>query len=470
MKTYFRRFNQLFYMLKYTLLSLFFFPLALAAQFSPFCSGATNGFVVDFELYQNQIHATGFFSTICGKNTGYIAQWTGSQWAPAAMGGIDEGHALAVIDDALFIATYEFGADSNYVLRWNGANLTAIGTVYRTNPNPNLSQTPSIYDIVEFQGAVVVCGEFNWVAGRTVSGIARWNGVAWDSLGGGLSGSLNSNFPVIYPHQMTVFEGNLIVCGNFLKAGGQTVNGIARWNGQNWQALGEGFNDVVYGVGVFNGTLYAGGAFTASGNTDLGLIARWNGTSWENPGVEFEYSTTGATPFVHTLKQVGDSLFIAGGFNQVKLPATAPASGVVVLNSSGQINTLGGGVPNRQIEAIIPYNGGVLVGGGGPTNSGYLGFWNPGTTSVETLFDPQQNWTVYPNPVRDFLILERLENFDYTMLSLRDTNGKRCLQMQITGGTEKIRLPDLPNGVYYIQLFGSPNHSPSQKKIVVLGD
>lgn len=76
-------------------------------------------------------------------------------------------------------------------------------------------------------------------------------------LGGGLSGSLNSNFPVIYPHQMTVFGDNLIVCGNFLKAGSQMVNGIARWNGQNWQALGEGFNDVVYGVGVFNGTLYA---------------------------------------------------------------------------------------------------------------------------------------------------------------------------------------------------------------------
>ena len=148
MKTYFRRFNQLFYMLKYTLLSLFFFPLALAAQFSPFCSGATNGFVVDFELYQNQIHATGFFSTICGKNTGYIAQWTGSQWAPAAMGGIDEGHALAVIDDALFIASYEFGADSNYVLRWNGAwrnpSLSLRRTTSSLAPTGRIESTHSV--------------------------------------------------------------------------------------------------------------------------------------------------------------------------------------------------------------------------------------------------------------------------------------------------------------------------------------
>lgn len=456
-------------MLKYAfpLCCLLHFSTALTAQFSPFCSGITNGFVVDFETFQNQIHATGFFKTVCGKNTGYIAKWDGTQWVGAAMGGIAEGHALAAIDGALYIASYEFGVDSNYVLRWNGTHLTTIGSVYRTNPNPTLSQTASIYDIIEYQGDIVVCGEFNRVAGQPVSGIARWNTVRWDSLGSGFSGWLNPQFSILAPHQMTVFGGDLVVCGNFLNAGGKTVNGIARWDGQEWHAFGEGFNDAVYGLGVFNGVLYAGGAFTASGSTELGLIARWNGTSWENPG----FKLSGTSPFVHTIKQVGDSLYVAGGFNRVELSSGAvlSASGIIALNSAQQINTLGGGVPNREIEAILPWNGGVLIGGGGPLNSGYLGFWNPATTSVVTL-NEAPFWAVYPNPAKNVLKLEGVEQLDYTVLSLYDNSGKVCLQINLNESNEEINLTGLPGGIYQLQLSGSKTRSPAWKRVAILGE
>lgn len=450
------------------LLVLTFSPLS--AQFLPFCSGPTNGFVVDFESYQGDIHATGFFNTICGKSTGYVAKWDGSQWATAAQGGIAEGHALEVIDGALFIASYEFGNDSNHVLRWNGTNLTTIGSVFRSNPNPLLSQTPSIYDIKKYQGEVVICGEFTHVAGQPASGIASWNGVHWDALGSGLAGSLNSNYPIMYPHQMTIFDGDLIVCGNFLKAGGQTVNGIARWDGQDWHTLGPGFNDVVYSVGVFNGMLYAGGAFTGSGGASLGFIARWNGITWENPGFGVSYSMSGEQPFVHTLKQVGDSLFIAGGFNQAILPSAGavPASGVLVLNNNMQINTLGGGVPpGREIEAIIPYNNGVLIGGGGPVSSGYIGFWNPATTALETLIDEHYECAAYPNPAKDFVSLQGLENFGYSSLTLYDVHGVVRFQHSITH-TDHIPLPPLANGMYWLQLSGSPKYSPAHSRISIM--
>jgi len=449
-------------------LALTIFPLA--AQFQPFCSGPTSGFVVDFESYRGDIHATGFFSTICGKNTGYVAKWDGTQWVTTAQGGIAEGHALEVVDDALYIASYKFGTDSNFVLRWNDTSLTTIGSVFHSNANPSLSRTPSIYDIKKHQDKLVVCGEFTHVAGQPASGIASWNGAQWSALGSGLSGSLNSNYAIMYPHQMTIFEGDLIVCGNFQKAGGQTVNGIARWDGQFWHPLGPGFNDVVYGLGVFNGVLYAGGAFTASGGTSLSLMARWNGTAWENPGIGLAYSNTGASPFVHTIKQVGDSLFIAGGFNQAILPSagTVPASGVVVLNNNMQINTLGGGVPpGREIEAIVPYNNGVLVGGGGPVSSGYIGFWNPVTTTVEPLFEESHAWSVYPNPAKDFFNLQGLENLDYSLLTLYDVDGKTRLQHAITH-TDKIPLPSLANGVYWIQLSGSLKYSPTRSRISIM--
>ncbi|HRI61005.1 MAG TPA: T9SS type A sorting domain-containing protein [Saprospiraceae bacterium] len=445
-----------------------FFNLA-SAQFSPLCTGTTNGFVVDFASYQNEIFATGFFTTICGKSTGHVAKWNGTLWSQAAMGGIDEGHALEVIDDALYIASYEFGTDSNYIVRWNGTQLSSLGTVYRLNPNPSLGQSASIYDILKYGDDLVVCGEFNWVAGQPISGIARWNGVQWDSLGSGLSGSIAGTPALLYPHQMTVFDGDLIVCGNFLKAGGQTVNGIARWDGQNWSALGEGFNNTVYGVGIFDGVLYAGGAFTASGSTTLGRIARWNGAAWEHPGFEFAYSIAGVQPFIHTLRQVGDSLFIAGGFNQIKLLSgtTLNTSGIVVWNNQ-QLNTLGGGVPNREIEAIIPYNGGVLIGGGGSNSSGYLGFWNPNTSSLETLADQQETLRIYPNPASTYLNVSGCADCDYTLLSLKDANGKRCLETQLPAMSGPIQLPDLPSGLYFVQCSGSKTRSPLQQKVLIL--
>jgi len=457
-----------FVMLKHfftlVLCQLLWQPLA-SAQFTPFCTGTTNGFVVDFANYRDDIYATGFFSTICGKNTGYVAKWNGTQWEKAALGGIDEGHALAVIDDALYIATYEFGADSNYVIRWNGTTLSTLGTVYHTNPNPNRS---SIYDIVDYGGEVVISGEFNRVAGQNISGIARWNGTQWKPLGTGLSGSLPGTPATMYPHQLLYFEGSLIVCGNFLKAGDLTVNGIARWDGLEWHMMGAGFNNSVYGVGIFDGQLYAGGAFTASGGTALGRIARWNGTAWEHPGFELEYSIAGVQPFVHTLLEVGDSLFVAGGFNRVKVPSSPtllPASGVVVWNEQQKINTLGGGPAGKEIEAVIPYKNGVLVGGGSSSTSGYLGFWKPSTSSFEDLSGGLSSPSVYPNPARDVLHLSGWKEADYSLFRLKSASGCICLEAPLS---DVVALPDVPNGVYFAEFFRSKRAAPKQQKVLVI--
>ncbi len=453
-----------------SLLLLFGLWLSLPgqAQFSPFCTGNTNGFVVDFETYQNELYATGFFTTVCGKNTGYVAKWDGAQWVQAATGGIDEGHALTAIDDALFIATYEFGTDSNYVVRWNGTNLSTIGTVYRSNPDPNQSKTASVYDIIKYDDQIVACGEFDRVAGKPISGIARWDGAQWDSLGSGLGGSLPGTPAILYPHQMAVFDGDLIVCGNFAKAGGQTVNGIARWDGQAWHPLGPGFNNTVYGIGVFNGVLYAGGAFTASGNTMLGRIARWNGTAWEHPGFELLYSTAGVQSFVHTLRQIGDSLYVTGGFNRVKLSSGSQvnASGVVVLNAAQQVNTLGGGTPNQEIEAVIPYNNGVLVGGG-TFNKGYLGFWNVETSSVGDGAD-QPGLKIYPNPASTMLNVSGWETSGFTELSLFDAPGRQVVRLPLTASLTGVPLTDLPGGIYFVQFSGSKRTEPCRHKVLIL--
>jgi hypothetical protein len=69
-----------------------------------------------------------------------------------------------------------------------------------------------------------------------------------------------------------VYDGNLIVAGQFGAAGGMIVRNIVRWNGTNWSGLDGGINlpdaqssAVVTELGTFNGELFAGGGFTSSG-------------------------------------------------------------------------------------------------------------------------------------------------------------------------------------------------------------
>src|SRR5260370_30950689 len=87
---------------------------------------------------------------------------------------------------------------------------------------------------------------------------------------------------------LTVFDdgtGPALYAGcSFTAAGGVAVNYIAKWDGNQWSALGGGMNHVVMALTVFDdGTgpaLYAGGTFTTAGGAPANYIAKWNGTHW----------------------------------------------------------------------------------------------------------------------------------------------------------------------------------------------
>ncbi|HTE04577.1 MAG TPA: hypothetical protein VK824_00160 [Planctomycetota bacterium] len=83
---------------------------------------------------------------------------------------------------------------------------------------------------------------------------------------------------------LTTFDGDVIAAGDFLSAGGATVNRIAHWDGQAWHPLGSGLNGNVRALAVLDGELYAGGFFTQAGGQSARGIARWNGSSWQGAG------------------------------------------------------------------------------------------------------------------------------------------------------------------------------------------
>ena len=80
-------------------------------------------------------------------------------------------------------------------------------------------------------------------------------------------------------------SGNLYAGGQFTTAGGTSANYVAKWDGNNWSALGSGTSFWVYALAVDgSGNLYAGCLFTTAGGNSANNIAKWNGASWSALG------------------------------------------------------------------------------------------------------------------------------------------------------------------------------------------
>jgi hypothetical protein len=118
--------------------------------------------------------------------------------------------------------------------------------------------------------------------------ILRWNGSQWGSLGTGLNGAV-ADMLVWDVDAAGPIAPALFVGGFFTTAGGIPALGIAKWDGNSWQALAPGppymavYAMTIHdadGVGPQLPALVVVGSFPAFAGPGSANIARWNGTTW----------------------------------------------------------------------------------------------------------------------------------------------------------------------------------------------
>jgi hypothetical protein len=236
-----------------------------------------------------------------------------------------------------------------------------------------------------------VAGEFrNDEAAPGRQGIAMWNGTAYVPVGGGLDGSAWS---------LAVFDDDgagpnppaLYVGGNFQHAGGAngvSAMGIAKWDGQNWSALTNGFNGTVYALKGFddgNGPgLYAGGSFSFAGAGPAASLAVWRGGVWSEVGGGVHFGT--GLGVVDCLEVFQGSLYVGGFYDNV---GGLAANALARWNGSAW-STLGAGVnyggSTAQVSRLLAVNlastgGAALIVAGtissaGGVASGPVARWN----------------------------------------------------------------------------------------------
>jgi hypothetical protein len=154
-------------------------------------------------------------------------------------------------------------------------------------------------------------GSFLTAGGVPAKRIAAWNGAAWEAVGGGFEGDVNSTGNVLH---MTTDGTTLYAGGDFRTAGGVPAVNVARWNGTAWSSMGAGLADPnitswVSAVAMYEGKLVAGGVF------GVNPVRRWTGSEWVPMG-----NLQGVARTFHT----HNGSFIVGGY--------FPPSGTQTLN------------------------------------------------------------------------------------------------------------------------------------------
>jgi hypothetical protein len=219
----------------------------------------------------------------------------------------------------------------------------------------------TIYASTIFNGNLIIAGDFTIAGGLSTNHIAKWNGSSWSALGSGSDSSI---------YTLTIFNGDLIAGGRFLNAGGTGCNRVARWNGTLWSPLGLGVNDAVYALVVYSGNLRAGGFFSTAGGIPCSNIASWDGFSWSAMG-------TGVNDIIRTMALYGADLYIGGRFT---IAGLLPNKRITRYISNGFYLPLGSGIDSGTVLSLFVYGGTLAVGGNytsiGGISVNYLASWN----------------------------------------------------------------------------------------------
>lgn len=263
------------------------------------------------------VYVGGLFTTATNTGggtvaTNNIAMWNGSQWLALGTGTNGEVLDLAVdCNDCLYVAGNFTTANAvvvNGIAKWNGTIFTAFGAGFLgaiVNAvavdkclNVYVGLNLGFFDIgfhyiavwngtlwknldhgvdaqvltlaVDCKDHLFVGGEFVGAGDVSAKYIAFWDGCSWFPVGCGTDGP-------VHVIEIGCCE-DVLVGGEFKWAlnGNKKpvlVNNVARWDGEEWNALVDGTNNTVLAIVASEKCdLFIGGEFTASSSSASYLV------------------------------------------------------------------------------------------------------------------------------------------------------------------------------------------------------
>lgn len=402
-----------------------------------------------------EVYVGGTFTEAGGQVVNHIAKWTGTAWEALGSGINDWVNALEIAPTGELYVGGDFteagGQGARFIARWDGERWESLG---------GGALTGTVFAIAVNDTALYVGGRFNEAGGERALRLARWDGAAWHAVGGGVQGPFAGE-DLGGVNALALGEGGLYVGGFFIEAGGQATRNIARWNGLTWETLGGGSggtDERVWTIAVSDaGAVYVGGAFTEAGGQEINHIARWTGSAWEALGTGVD-----GPVYAIALGKAGE-LYVGGDFTEA---SGEPANNIARWTGSGW-EALGSGVGPLSVWAIAMQERDVYVGGsftqaGDMASLGVALWQNPSPTGVEAPLPEEMNdlhfEAVYPNPVEDQATLTfRLQHPSPVRLDVYNVLGQRAavvLNEVRPAGVHQVvwQRQGLPAGLYLLRL------------------
>ncbi len=240
-------------------------------------------------VWNGNLIVAGSFTSAGTTNANNIAVWNGTSWSAIGHGIHGSVAAMALYNNNLIIGgSFDSagGILANNIVQYDGSNWTAFANGIKGTINVFDPILYPVNTIAVYNNNLVIGGNFDSGAGQP-SYIAQWNGVSWQRVGTGIR--------VGDPTSLIVWNGTLVA--SFGTSGIASSNGLYQWNGLTWSstAMGGTFqsNTLVYwtqnydpnlysinSLSLYNGNLIVGGNFYNAGGLATNSIVSWNGSSW----------------------------------------------------------------------------------------------------------------------------------------------------------------------------------------------
>ncbi len=329
------------------------------------------GPVKALETYDGRLIAGGINYRTFGA---YLRAWNGTAWEDLSDAEFSGGaflsiESLAADHSDLYIGG-SFrdvgGLPADNIARYDGTDwhLLAGGA------------TGAVESIALFNGTVVIGGAF--IAGGRNGGFSQWDGQRWVLVG-------QAPGPAIAPEALLVHNGELYAGAGVWFEGARALNGIARWTGVAWETVAGGVagknGHYVHAAYSSGNDLYIGGAFDTAGSTQTSGMAVLRGGNWESVGNDAAGVAEGGKelPYVHAIAELDGDLFFGGNFG---VAGSHPASNIVGFDGETWYE-LGTGMTGEQpyVYALLAHDGKLYAGGQfqniGSLEAPFIAVWEP---------------------------------------------------------------------------------------------
>ena len=311
------------------------------AVWSPIGEGF-NRTVFTVTILNNNLHAGGRFTKTGSTNRFYVSRWSGSSWTSLAGGTDNTVYSLIEYDQKLIV-----GGAFNFVSLRTQPHIgfyTGFWQEFECDGNFN-GFNDQVNASELYNGELIIGGNFIEAGGAPANYIARQTSTRWGQLVFGL------DFPV---YDLKVNGSDLYVGGAFSgqqSSSSLVLSRVARWNGSSWSALGDGVSGTIGDMAIYNSDLYVAGFFFSAGGVSIRYIASWDGSQWSAVGDDLDQD-------VYALYNWNNQLIAGGDFT---------TAGALSMRRVGSWNgsswsSMGGGM-NDDVFAFEDHNGSLYAGG-----------------------------------------------------------------------------------------------------------